>query len=132
MPTLQSSTHHPHEFRTRLGAGLAALGAAVAIGAIALLIALTSGEHAGAAHATIHRAQPHAHTRAVAVIPASFNGLFRDPTTHAIQHLRPTRRNDWPSLASVLAPLTPQQRHYVLGIASLSKAQIAAAFGTGR
>jgi hypothetical protein len=132
MPTLQSSTHQPHQLSMRLGAGLATLGALIAVGAIALLIALTGGESASAANGAIHRAQPRAHTRSVAVIPASFKGFFQDPTTHAVQRVRTTTRNGWPTLASVLAPLTPQQRQYVVGLASLSDAELAAAYGTGR
>jgi hypothetical protein len=37
-----------------------------------------------------------------------------------------------PSLASALSDLTPQQRHYVLGIAAMTTAQQRAAFGTDR
>ena len=132
MPTLQRSTRHPDQLRTRLGAGLAALGAVVAIGAIALLVALTGGAHAGAANGAIHWKQPRAHTRSVAVIPASFNGFYQDSTTRTVQRVRNSTRNGWRTLASVLAPLTREQRQYVLGIASLSDAQLAAAFGTGR
>ena len=132
MPTLQSSTHHPHQLRMRLGAGLAALGAIVAIGAIALLVALTGSAHAGAANGPIQRAQARTHTQSVAVLPASFNGFYQDPTTQTLHRVRATTRNGWPTLASVLAPLTREQRQYVLGIASLSDAQLAAAFGTGR
>jgi hypothetical protein len=131
MPTLQS-THNPHRPSTRLGAGLGALGALIAIGAIALIIALTGTGHAGAANGAIHRALARAHTRTVAVIPASFNGFFQDPATYGVQRVHTTKPNGWPSLASVLAPLTLQQRRYVLGIASLSEAQVAAAYGTGR
>jgi hypothetical protein len=131
MPTLQSSTHNPHRASTRLGAGLGALGALIAIGAIALIIALTGTEHAGAANGAIHRAQVRAHIPSVAVIPPSFNGFFQDPATHGVQRVRATKPTGWPSLASVLAPLTAQQRRYVLGIASLSEAQVAAAYGTG-
>jgi hypothetical protein len=36
-----------------------------------------------------------------------------------------------PTPASVLSTLTTQQRQYVLGLAVLSPAQLAAAFGTG-
>ena len=131
MPTLQSSTHHPRRTRMRVGAGLAALGALIAIGATALLMAAASAGHAGTASAALHQAPPSAQTRSVAVIPADFS-FFRDPTTHAVERVRTTTGNGWPTLESVLAPLTPQQRQYVLGIASLSYAQLAAAFGTGR
>jgi hypothetical protein len=132
MPTLQCSTHHPHHPRMRPGAGLVALGALIAIGAIALLMAVTAAGHIATANAAVHRAQTRAHTPTVAVIPAGFNGFYRDPSTHAILRVPTTTRNGWPTLESVLAPLTPQQRQYVLGIASLSDAQLAAAFGTGR
>ena len=87
---------------TRFGPGLIALGALIAIATTALLIALTGAGHARTANAGIHGTQA-AHAR----------------------HERPT-------LTSVLAPLTSQQRHYVLGITSMSQAQLAAAYGTGR
>lgn len=132
MPTLQSSTHHSHHPRMRLGAGLVALGGLIAIGAIALLMAVTAAGHVGTANAAVHHAQPRAHARTVAVIPASFKGFYQDPTPHAVKRVRTTTRNGWPTLESVLAPLTQQQRQYVLGIASLSDAQLAAAYGTGR
>jgi len=115
----------------RLGAGRIALGALIAIGATALLMAVASAGHAGTASAAVRQAPPSAQTRTVAVMPAGFS-LFRDPTTHALERVRPTTGNGWPTLESVLAPLTPQQRQYVTGIASLSYAQLAAAFGTGR
>jgi len=132
MPTLQSSTHHPHQLNTQLGAVLATLGPLVAVGAIALLVALAGGERVSTANTTIHRARPRTHTRSVAVIPASFNGFFEDPTAHAVQRVRTTTRNGRPTLGSVLAPLTPQQRQYVVGLASLSDAELAAAYGTRR
>ncbi|MBV9417480.1 MAG: hypothetical protein JO363_21015 [Solirubrobacterales bacterium] len=130
MPTLQSSSHRPRHLRMRLGAGLVALGALIAIGATALLMAVASAGHAGTVTAAVHQAPPSAQTRTVAVIPADFSFL-RDPTTHALERVRTTAGNGWPTLESVLAPLTPQQREYVMGIASLSYAQLAAAFGTG-
>jgi len=43
---------------------------------------------------------------------------------------QPTRAT--PTQASVLSALTPRQRQYVLGIASLTPAQLRAAFGTDR
>jgi hypothetical protein len=116
----------------RLGVGLATLVALIAVGTIAVLVALTGGERVSTASGAIHRTQPLAHSRSVAVIPADFNGFYEDPTTHPVQPVRTTTRTGWPTLASVLAPLTPQQRQYVVGLASLSDAELAAAFGTGR
>ena len=132
MPTLHSRTHHPRHPRTRLGRRLVALGALIAIGTTALLMAVASAGFGGTASAAVHQAPSSAYTRTVAVIPASFKGVFRDPTTHAILRVPITAHSGWPTLASVLAPLTPQQRQYVLGIASMSYPQLAAAFGTGR
>jgi hypothetical protein len=116
----------------RIGAALATLGALIAVGAIAVLVALTGGERPSRAHATSHHAQPRGHAQSVAVIPASFNGFYQDPATHPVQRVRTETRNGWPTPASVLAPLTPQQRQYVVGLASLSDAELAAAYGTGR
>ena len=85
MSTLQTSAHAHHRAGRRVGARfVAALAASIAIGAIALIIAVASSGH---------------------------SGTTSQPT---------------------LARLTPQQHQYVEGIASLSQAQIAAAFGTGR
>jgi hypothetical protein len=69
---------------------------------------------------------------AAAVPPAAPAAHFRDPATHALMRVRPTGRSVWPTLASVLAPLTPRERRYVLGIMSLSPGQQAAAYGTGK
>lgn len=102
MPTLQRSTHHTRQPRARRGAGLIAMGALIAIAATVLFIALTGAGHRSTASVATHGAQ-----------------------TANARHGRPT-------LASVLAPLSPQERHYVLGIASMSDAQLAAAYGTGR
>ena len=90
MPTLQSSTHNSHRPSSRLGAGLGALGALIAIGAIALVIALTGTAHPGRANAAIHSARGGVHTRSVAVIPPSFNGFFQDPATHGVRRVRTT------------------------------------------
>jgi hypothetical protein len=90
MSTLQSSTQKPHRPRTRLDAGLGVLGALIAIGAIALIIALTGAEHTGSATGATHHAQARAHTPSVAVIPATFNGFYQDPATQGIQHARTT------------------------------------------
>lgn len=102
MTTLQRSTHHSGRPSARRGVGLIAIGALIAIAVTVLVIALAGAGHARRANAAIHGAQ-----------------------AAAAQRGRPT-------LASVLAHLSPQQRHYVLGIASMSDAQLAAAYGTGR
>jgi hypothetical protein len=44
--------------------------------------------------------------------------------------VRTTGGHALPTLASVLAPLSPRGRQYVLGILALSPAQLRAAFGT--
>ncbi len=50
-------------------------------------------------------------------------------SNHALR-VRSAGQDASPSLASVLAPLSPQARQYVLGVASMSRAQQAAAYGT--
>jgi hypothetical protein len=132
MSTLQSSAREPHQSRPRSGGRLVALGALIAIGAVGLVIAVATAGHSRTTNPPIPRAQTGAQPRSVAVIPSSFNGFFQDPTPHALLRVSTASQNGWPPLASVLAPLTRSQRQYVLGIASLSDAQLAAAFGTGR
>ena len=90
MSTLQSSTHDPRRRRTRLDAGLGALSALIAIGVIALFVALTGTEHTVRA---IHHPQARAHTRSVAVIPATFNGFYADPAIYGVPRARTTACN---------------------------------------
>ena len=52
--------------------------------------------------------------------------------TYAVRSGRPPAQHAVSTQASVLAGLTPQERQYVLGIASLAPAQLRAAFGTDR
>jgi hypothetical protein len=52
--------------------------------------------------------------------------------TYAVGSGTSSTRRDASIPASVLSGLTPEQRHYVQAIASMSFAELAAAFGTGR
>jgi hypothetical protein len=52
------------------------------------------------------------------------------PATYAVGCGSPSLRSRGPGLASVLRPLTPNERHYVVGIMSLTPIQLWAAFGT--
>ena len=88
MSTPQSTTHDPRRHRTRLDAGLGALSALIAIGVIALFVALTGTERAGGVNGAIHHPHGRAHTRSVAVIPAGFNGFYADPATYGVQRAR--------------------------------------------
>jgi hypothetical protein len=90
MPTLQSSTQKPHRARTRVDAGLGALGALIAIGVVALFVALTGTEHTVRA---THHPQARAHTRSVAVIPGTFNGFYADPAIYGVARVRTTPCN---------------------------------------
>jgi hypothetical protein len=93
MSTLEA-TRRAASGRNRLRTLLLGLGALIAIGLTALVLALSDSNHA--------------------------------------LHARSSGRNVSPSLASVLAPLTPQARQYVLGITSMTPAQQAAAYGTAK
>jgi hypothetical protein len=127
MSTVEA-TREPQSGRTRLRIRLLALGALIAIGATALILTLGHSDHAARPHAAIHaEGQYQTAPPAVPSVPA---GYFRDPATHALVRVSPEGRNAWPSLASVLAPLTPRARRYVLGLMSLTPAQLAAAYGT--
>jgi hypothetical protein len=127
--------------RTRSGGAklhirLLALGALIAVGAAALILALSGAKHTTNTHPAIGtQARPY-------VPPVAFQspapaGYFRDPRTHRLVRVgtaaavasRPARSSN-PTLQSILRSLTPTQRHYVLGIAAQSQPQLAAAFGT--
>jgi hypothetical protein len=122
------ATRGPRSGRTRLRVRLLALGALIAIGATALILTLGHSDHAASPHAAIHAKGQH--QTAGAPVPTAPAGYFRDPTTHALVRVSPARQTAWPSLASVLAPLTPQARQYVLRLMSMTPAQLAAAYGT--
>ena len=109
-----------------------ALGALIAVGAAALILAISGTDHAIDPHAVVGGAQARTYTQSTRVPATPPAGYFRDPTTHALVRLQTAGRNTSPTLASVLAHLTPKQRQYVLGFASLGPAQFGAAFGTGR
>ena len=114
---------------------LLALGALIAVGAAALILALSGANHATTTHPAIGtQARPYAPP--VAFQRPAPAGYFRDPITHALVRVsttavatRPAPASP-PTLQSILRSLTPTERHYVLGIASLSRSQQAAAFGT--
>ena len=119
-------------FRNRL----LALGALVAAGAAALILALSGANHATNTHPAIGtQARPYVSPVAVQSPPPA--GYFRDPTTHKLVRISSTPAATEPAsvsdatLQSIVRSLTPAQRHYVLGIAALSKSQQAAAYGTG-
>ena len=57
-------------------------------------------------------------------------GALSASATYAVGNGTRLLRSRAPSLASVLRPLTPSQRRYVLGIMSLTPIQVWAAFGT--
>jgi hypothetical protein len=151
------ATREPLRRRTRFRTSLVALSALIAIGATAIILVLSGANHAMRSHAPIADAQPWPDTPLTAVTSAAHAGSAPiadaqpwpdtpltavtsaahapsapDPTTHAPIRVKHAGRNTPPTLASVLSSLTPQQRQYVLGIASLSPAQLAAAFGTGQ
>lgn len=52
--------------------------------------------------------------------------------TYAVGSGGRSAQHSAPTQASVLSGLTPQARQYVLGIVSLTPAQVRAAFGTGK
>jgi len=103
MSTLET-TQPAHSGRPRLPTLLVVLGALIAIGAAALIIALSSNSDGTTTHPAIGtQARP---------APAGV-AQSSQPTPH-----------------SLLQTLTPQGRAYVLGIERLSRSQQAAAFGT--
>jgi len=120
---------------TRLRSRLLALGALIAAGAAAVILALSGSDHATTTYPAIGtQARPYAPSGAApSAAPA---GNFRDPTTHKLVRIGtpgPTTQaapSSEPTLQSVLRKLTPAQRRYVLGIAGSTRAQQAAAFGT--
>lgn len=129
MTTLET-TPRPHRRRTPFRTRLLALGALTAIGAAALMLALSGTNRATNPHATVSGAHVRPYAPRGDVPSAAPAGYFRDPTTHALLRAPHAGRNGWPTLASVLSPLTPQERRYVLGIMSLNPAQLRAAYGT--
>jgi hypothetical protein len=135
--------------------------ALIAIGATALVLALTGADGTRTQTTASSRAQPRAHTPAsvtsaaptgafldpashafpLSQIPnaiADSLGYFRDPETHEVIPVRPTgstaqlARSSAPTRASVLRSMTPAERRYVLGILALTPAQLRAAFGTDK
>ncbi len=59
MSTLQSTPRVPYRLRTRLGAGLVALGALIAIAVSVLILALTGANHTTTASSATHNAAAH-------------------------------------------------------------------------
>ena len=129
MSTVEA-TREPQSGRTRLRIRLLALGALIAIGATGLILTLGHSDHSARPHAAVHAAGRY--QTAPAAVPSVPAGYFRDPTTHALVRVSPAGRDASPSLASVLASLTPRARRYVLGLTSLTPAQVAAAYGTAK
>jgi hypothetical protein len=138
MSTVQAT---PRSLRRRIGlrSRLLAVSALVAVGAVALILALSGSNHATTPHPAIRGAQPWPRstqpwpdTPLTAVTPAGPAGHFRNPDTHELLRMRSAAKNVSPTRASALEPLTPLQWRYVHRIASLSEAQVAAAYGTGR
>jgi hypothetical protein len=157
MSTVQAT---PRSLRRRIGlrSRLLAVSALVAVGAVALILALSGSNHATTPHPAIRGAQPwprstqpwpdtpltavtpagpaghfrNPDTPLTAVTPAGPSGHFRNPDTHELLRMRSAAKNVSPTRASALEPLTPLQWRYVHRIASLSEAQVAAAYGTGR
>jgi len=136
MSTLEA-TRQTDSRAARFRIRLLALGALIAAGAAALIVALSGSDHATSTHpalgthpAIAHQARPY--TSPVAVQPPAPPGYFRDPTTHRLVRVVTTAAatRPAPSLQSILRGLNPEERNYVLGIARLSRSQQAAAFGT--
>ena len=140
MSTLRA-TRLPQIRGTRLRTRVLALSALIAIGATALVLALTGANHTRTPSAANSGAQPRSHTPATvksaapagatshafpaAQIPdaiANPLGYFRDPATHAVIPVRPTgltstaARSSAPTRASAERSLTPAERRYVLGL----------------
>jgi hypothetical protein len=87
-----------------------ALGAVIAVGAIALTLALSGANQA------IGVAQARPFTPLAALALAAPAGSFHEPTTHTPRHLLVAGRNTGPSLTTVLFPLAPEERGRVLRI----------------
>lgn len=81
MSTLQV-TRRPRRRITRLRTRLLAVSALIAIGATAVILALTGANHATTTKATAAAAQPRSHTPTV-VKSAAPGGAFLDPANHA-------------------------------------------------
>lgn len=137
MSTLEV-TRPSHGRSTRFRTRLLALGALTAIGATALIVALSVANQATRSQAAIRGAEARSHTPRAAVASQAPAGYFRDPTTHVLVRVSTTRptvrpaRSSQPTRHSVLPSLTPTERQYVLGIVAMSRSQQAAAFGTAR
>jgi hypothetical protein len=142
MSTLEA-TRQTQSGGARFRIRLLALGALIAAGAAALILALSGSNHATNTHPAIatHPAigtQARPYPRPMAVQSPAPAGYFRDPTTHKLVRVPTTAAATQaapassPSVQSILQSLTPAQRHYALGIAALSRSQQAAAFGTGQ
>lgn len=87
-----------------------ALGAVIAVGAIALILAFSGANQA------IGVAQARPFTPLAALPSAAPAGCFHEPTTHMPRHLLVAGRNTGPSLTTVLAPVSPLERERVLRI----------------
>lgn len=134
MSTLEA-TQRTQSGGTRFRIRLLAVGAVIAIGGAALIVA-SSG--------TNRRTNPHPAigTQARPYVPAAGprsgapNGYLRDPATHRLVRVSTpaattqSAQSSRPTLHSVLRSLTPTERQHVLGIAALNRSQQAAAFGT--
>jgi hypothetical protein len=129
MSTLEA-THQRNPRHARFHTRLLALGAPIAIAAVSVIFALTSARHTANPHAAVSAAHAQASPPPVAGPSASPVAYFRDPTTHTLLRTRPARQDSAPTLAYVLRSLTPRQRRYVLGIASLTPLELWGAFGT--
>jgi hypothetical protein len=134
MATLEA-TQRTQSGRNRFRAGLLAVGVILAIGAAALIVAL-SGTNSGTNPHPAIGAQARPYVPAAGPRSSAPPGYFRDPATHRLTHVSPpaaatqSTRSRRPTLQSVLQSLTPAERQHVRGIIALSKSHQAAAFGT--
>lgn len=89
-----------------------------------MILALGGSNHATNPYATVGGAYVQPYTAAAGPVGSSCrsNHARAPACIHA-------GRSPWLTQASVLSPLTPQERHYVLGIMSLSPAQLWAPYG---
>jgi hypothetical protein len=136
MSTLEA-TQRTQSGRTRFRAGLLAVGAIIAIGAVVLIVALSDTNRGTNPHPAIGtQARPYV-PPASAVPSAAPAGHFRDPATHRLTRVSTTAattqsaRSSRTTLQSILRSLTPTERQHVLGIVALNRSHQAAAFGTG-